>query len=86
MIKLKRREASLLYAKQRKKDRTDQADKLEKIIDTLERTLEDKSIERQLREQLLDALKSKKEKYEMIIEYRTKGTILRSQCRWYNEG
>ena len=50
MIKLKRREASLLSAKQRKKERADQADKLEKIINTLERTLEDKNIERQLRE------------------------------------
>ena len=86
MIKLKIREASLLYAKQRKKERADQADKLEKIINNLERTLEDKSIERQLCEQLLDALKSKKEQYEMIIEHRTKGAILRSQCRWYNEG
>ena len=26
-----------------------------------------------------------KEQYEMIIEYRTKGAILRSQSRWYNE-
>ena len=86
MTKLKIREASLLYAKQRKKERADQADKLEKIINTLERTLEDKNIERQLCEQLLDVLKSKKERYEMIIEYRTKGAILRSQCRWYNEG
>ena len=85
MIKLKIREASLLYAKQKKKERADQADKLEKIINNLERTLEDKSIERQLREQLLDALKSKRQQYEMIIEYRTKGAILRSQCRWYNE-
>ena len=77
MIKLKIREASLLYAKQRKKERADQADKLEKILNTLERTLEDKHIERQLREQLLDLLKSKKEQYEMIIEYRTKGAVLR---------
>ena len=76
MIKLKIREASLLYAKQRKKERADQADELEKTINTLERTLEDKNIEGQLREQLLDVLKSKKEQYEKIIEYRTKGAFL----------
>ena len=61
MIKLKIREASLLYAKQRKNERADQADELEKTINTLERTLEDKNIEGRLREQLLHVLKSKKE-------------------------
>ena len=86
MIKLKIREASLNYAKQRKKERADQTEELEKTITTLERTLEDKNIEGQLSEQLLDVLKSKKEQYENIIEHRTKGAILRSQSRWYNEG
>ena len=57
---LKIREASLNYAKQRKNKRADQTDELEKTITTLERTLEDKNIEGQLREQLLDVLKSKK--------------------------
>ena len=59
---------------------------LEKTIAILERTLEVKNIEGQLREQLLDVLKSKKEQYEKITDYRTKGAILRSQSRWYNEG
>ena len=86
MIKLKIRETSLNYAKQRKKERADQTEELEKTITTLERTLEDKNIEGQLSEQLLDVLKSKKERYESIIEHRTKGAILRSQSRWYNEG
>ena len=68
------------------KERADQTEELEKIITTLERTLEDKNIEGQLSEQLLDVLKSKNEQYENIIEHRTKGAILRSQSRWYNEG
>ena len=34
----------------------------------------------------LDALKSKKEQYEKIIEYQTKSAILRSGSRWHNEG
>ena len=42
MIKLKVREASLSYAKQRKKERADQEDEIEKTITTLERTIEDK--------------------------------------------
>lgn len=86
IMKLKIREASLLYAKQREKEGADQADELEKTINTLQRTLEDKNIEGQLREQLLDVLKSKIEQYEMIIEYRAKDAILRSQSRGYNEG
>ena len=72
--------------KQRKKERADQADEIEKTITTLERTLEDKNIEEQLREQLSDVLKNKKEQYEKTIEYRTKGAILGSPSRWYNEG
>ena len=69
-----------------KKERADQTEELEKTITILERTLEDKNIEGQLREQLLDVLKSKKEQYENIIEHRTIGPILRSQSRWYDEG
>ena len=76
MIKLKIREASLNYAKQRKKERADHTEELEKTITTLERTLEDTNIEGQLREQLLDVMKSKKEQHENIIEHRTKGAKL----------
>jgi len=61
-------------------------DKIEKTIATLERTLEDQIIEGQLWEKLLDVLKSKKEQHEKTIEYGTKGAILRSRSRWYNEG
>ena len=31
-------------------------------------------------------LKGKKRELERIIEYQTKGAILRSKSRWYNEG
>ena len=75
-IKLKIREASLNNAKQGKKERVDQTEELEKTIITLERTLEDKNIEGQLREQLLDVMRSKKEQYENIIKHRTKGAKL----------
>ena len=32
------------------------------------------------------AWKKKKTELEKIIEYRTKGAILRAKCRWHNEG
>ena len=72
-IKLKIREASLNNAKQIKKERADETEELEKTIITLERTLEDKNVEGQLREQLSDVMRSKKEQYENIIKHRTKG-------------
>lgn len=86
MIKLKIRETSLYYAKQRKKERAHQENEIEKAIAAIEIKLEDKNVGKQQQEELLDVLKSKKEQHEKTIEYRTKDAILRSQCRWYNEG
>ena len=63
-----------------------QEDEIEKAIAATEIKLEDKNIRKQQREELLDVLKSKKEQHEKTIEYRTKGAILQSQCRWYDEG
>ena len=83
MIKLKIREASLLYAKQRKKERADQADELEKTINTLERTLEDKNIEGQL---------SNKRRYfevaEPLVQRGEKNTkyFLNLEKRHYKQG
>lgn len=34
----------------------------------------------------LNATDTKKLELEEIIEYRTKGSILRARCRWHNEG
>ena len=31
-------------------------------------------------------LEQKTKELEKIIEYRTRGAILRAKCRWYNEG
>ena len=31
-------------------------------------------------------LEDKMRELEKIIEYKTKGAILRAKCRWYNEG
>ena len=35
---------------------------------------------------ILVQLEDKTRELEKIIEYRTKGAILRAKCRWYNEG
>jgi len=33
-----------------------------------------------------DTLDTKKSELEKMIEYRTKGSILRAICKWHNEG
>ena len=38
------------------------------------------------KEEASRGLEEKKTELEKIIEYRTKGTILRAKCRWHNEG
>ena len=38
------------------------------------------------KEALAEQLRVKKRKLESIIEYKTKGAIIRSKSRWYNEG
>ena len=40
----------------------------------------------QLREEFSQQLIETKENLEKIYEYKTKGAILRSKTRWYNEG
>ena len=32
------------------------------------------------------ALETKKQQLETLVEYKTKGAIIRSKSRWYNEG
>ena len=38
------------------------------------------------KEALAEQLSVKERKLESIIEYKTKGAIIRSKARWYNEG
>ena len=56
---------------------------LEKEIKTLQKfndSIESKG------SQGLNTLEIKKRELEEIIEYRTKGSMLRARCRWFNEG
>ena len=88
MVKLKVREKSLRYAKakknmtkQRKLEIEETIAKLEEKIDNLQVNNQDPQylhLEQQLDEQ--------KSELERIIEFRTKGAILSSKTKWYNEG
>ena len=57
---------------------------VEREIATLEREFE--SFSNNDKEALAKQIRLKKMELENIIEYKTKGAIIRSKARWYNEG
>ena len=86
MIKLKVREQTLRYAKIKKTKMLREEEELEKKINTLQRQID--SVCNNANEKLAIniQLEQTTKELEKIIEYRTKGAILRAKCRWYNEG
>ena len=61
--------------------------KVEKEIAMLEKRLDNTcSNDPPVSQNVIEPIKILKEELEKIIEYRTKGAILRSKSRWYNEG
>ena len=84
VIKMKVREKSLHYSAKRNNQRKQRETEIEQTIARLEEQI-DKTTDTQsshLEEQLYE----QKNKLEKMIEFRTKGAILRSKTRWYNEG
>ena len=84
MIKLQIRDTSIKYSKAKiKKMKIKEVD-IENEISDLERQL--KSCINNDKEALVEQLRVKKKELENIIEYKTKGAIIRSKAWWYNEG
>ena len=79
MIILKIREHSLKYSAIKKAKTSRDEEKLEKEIASLQRLIESSSIEGKDRKDTLDALDTKKQKLEKLIEYRTKGSEVESK-------
>ena len=86
MIKLKVREKSLSYSKHRKKQAKQHEMELEQSIVKLEEKFDNGNLTESQTSYLEDEIDKQKLEYEKIIEYRTKGAILRSKARWYKEG
>ena len=80
MIKLKVREKSITYSAPIKKAKVKKEEELEKRLDNT------CSNDPTVGQNVTERIKILKEELEKIIEYRTKGAILRSKSRWYNEG
>ena len=60
--------------------------KLENEITQLTKVLESENTSSHEKSKASESLDNKKREFELINEYKTKGTIIRSKARWYNEG
>ena len=81
MIKLKVR-----YAAAKKSYLLRDEEKLEKGIHDLQISIESNHMTGNDEKKATDALEAKNAKLDKIIEYHTRGAMLRAKCRWHNEG
>lgn len=86
MIKLKVREKSIHYSKNKMKQTRHRETNLEQTIARLEAELDNQSTDDSHKLHLEEQLNENRLELEKIIELRTKGAILRSKSKWYNEG
>lgn len=84
MTKLQIRDTSIKYSKAKTKKMKNKETDVENDIVALERQLE--NCTNKDKEALAELLRVKKRELESIIGYKTKGAIIRSKARWYNEG
>ena len=84
MIKMKIRETSIEFGRINKRKMFQKQDDIEKTIKILEE--QTANIDATDCQNVWSELEKKRRELETIIEYQTKGAILRSKSRWYNEG
>ena len=85
MIKMQIRADSISFAKQKRFKQKNQETLLEAKILELQKMI-DKNETIHCMNETIEELKKLKQKLEQVIEYRTKGSIIRSKTRWFNEG
>ena len=86
MIKLKIREKSLQYAANKTKKTKDREAELEHAIFKLELKMDNGDSSEIDNLELVEQLNDLKSELERIIEFCTKGSILRAKIKWHNEG
>ena len=86
MIKLKVREKSLRYSKNKTKQAKQREMYVEQTIARLQEELDNRTTGDTLSSHLEEQLNDRRLELEKIIEVRTKGAFFRSKTRWYNEG
>ena len=80
------RKQSLIYSTLKKAKISRREEELEKEINSLQCLIEASNMKEEDKKDTLNNLDTKTLELEKIIEYRTKGSILRARCRWHNEG
>ena len=86
MIKLKVREKSISYAAHKNVTTRKHEELLEREIALLEKHLDNSSNSNPSYHTVAERVFTLKQELEHILEYRTKGAIIRSKSQWYNEG
>ena len=86
MIKLKIRGKSLQYVANKTKKTKDREAELEHVIFKLELKMNNGESSEIENFELVKQLNDLKSELERIIEFRTKGFILRAKIKWHNEG
>ena len=85
-MKMKIRSSSLHYAKKKKTKMKSQESSLEADILSLQKRLEENNLSETDKTDISNELDIKILQKEEISKYKTRGTIIRSKSRWYNEG
>ena len=74
------------YAAAKKAKISRKEEELEKTINALQNLVDSNRIGEREKQSALNELEDKRIQLEKIVEYKTKGAILRAKCRWHNEG
>ena len=83
---MKVREVSIKYGTTKKRNLRKEQEEIEISITTLEEQLTHSDVNDKPKKQIWCDIEGRKRELERMIEYQTKGAILRSKSRWYNEG
>ena len=85
-MKMQIRSSSLKYAREKKAKIKSKENTLESDISSLRKKLEEENPSDAVKSEIYKELDIKTLQLEKIAQYRTRGAILRSKARWYNEG
>ena len=83
---MKIRSSSLCYARQKKNKMSSKENYLEEKITYLQKRLDEANVSAMEKQQITEEISIINSQRDEISEYKTKGAIIRSRARWYNDG
>ena len=85
-MKMKIRSSSLCYARQKKNKMSSKETYLEEKITYLQKILDEANVTAMEKQQITEEIGIINSQRDEISKYKTKGAIIRSRARWYNDG